>query len=207
MNVENCDNCGTIIGKLEQAYVVEDKIVCSECYHKLKSKNQADNNTIVRRSDPQAVVAMPVANPKQANKSGGWFSKLIIVALLILLFFAWIKIEQLEELRVEDAMEGGDLQSYNEELELKLETSQKLLQTVTKEYKQTLAFNEALETQNEELQSQIEVILANQLADDKRQKVLMKFLDQLHESSMQSERERTKLWIEEEKTRREMFFK
>ena len=109
MKSEICTNCDTTIGKLEQAYVFEDKIVCNTCYNELKSKDQADNNTVVRQSDPQAVVAMPMRDITQDDQSGSWFKKLVFVSLIIALIFAWTKIEHLEELRIEDAMEGGAL--------------------------------------------------------------------------------------------------
>lgn len=34
--LQKCENCGATIGKLEQAYVFEDHIVCSQCHQKLK---------------------------------------------------------------------------------------------------------------------------------------------------------------------------
>jgi uncharacterized RDD family membrane protein YckC len=36
--VEVCENCGRTIGKLEQAYVFKNHIVCQQCYEKLKKQ-------------------------------------------------------------------------------------------------------------------------------------------------------------------------
>jgi len=36
--VEVCENCGRTIGKLEQAYVFKNHIVCKQCYEKLKKQ-------------------------------------------------------------------------------------------------------------------------------------------------------------------------
>lgn len=38
--LEICSNCGREISRSEQAYVLNDKIVCAECNGKLRSKNQ-----------------------------------------------------------------------------------------------------------------------------------------------------------------------
>jgi hypothetical protein len=35
MKVETCKNCGRTIGKLEQAYVFHENVVCQDCYAKL----------------------------------------------------------------------------------------------------------------------------------------------------------------------------
>jgi ribosome-binding protein aMBF1 (putative translation factor) len=38
MRTETCQNCGRIIGKLEQAYIYQNHIVCNQCYSTLTSK-------------------------------------------------------------------------------------------------------------------------------------------------------------------------
>lgn len=45
--VEYCENCGRIIGNLEQAYVYHNQIVCKQCYSKLTSEkvSSATNNS------------------------------------------------------------------------------------------------------------------------------------------------------------------
>ena len=36
MENEICENCGRQIGRLEQAWVYDNKIVCQACYNRLK---------------------------------------------------------------------------------------------------------------------------------------------------------------------------
>jgi DNA-directed RNA polymerase subunit RPC12/RpoP len=40
MNIENCSNCGRVIGKLEQAYIIQGKIVCEDCNKRLNPNNK-----------------------------------------------------------------------------------------------------------------------------------------------------------------------
>jgi hypothetical protein len=40
MNVENCSNCGRVIGKLEQAYTLQNHILCKGCYARLSSPTE-----------------------------------------------------------------------------------------------------------------------------------------------------------------------
>lgn len=35
--METCENCGSVIGKLETPYIFNDSVVCSQCYQRLGS--------------------------------------------------------------------------------------------------------------------------------------------------------------------------
>ncbi len=49
MSLEQCQNCGSSIGKLERAFVFNNNIVCSECYAKLnKTKGEHSNIRMVK---------------------------------------------------------------------------------------------------------------------------------------------------------------
>jgi hypothetical protein len=41
MENEVCENCGRVVGKLEQAFVYEGHIVCKQCNEKLQDERQA----------------------------------------------------------------------------------------------------------------------------------------------------------------------
>ena len=43
IDIEICSNCGREIGRLEQAYVFEGKIVCAECDNALRTSRIADS--------------------------------------------------------------------------------------------------------------------------------------------------------------------
>jgi hypothetical protein len=47
MGLETCENCERIIGKLEQAYVYNNKVICKECNALLciKTNNEPANNS------------------------------------------------------------------------------------------------------------------------------------------------------------------
>ncbi len=37
--IKKCENCGSVIGKLEKSYTFEKHLVCAECYKKLKNQD------------------------------------------------------------------------------------------------------------------------------------------------------------------------
>jgi ribosome-binding protein aMBF1 (putative translation factor) len=37
--LENCENCGRAIGKLEMAHVWSERVVCRECHTRLNTQN------------------------------------------------------------------------------------------------------------------------------------------------------------------------
>jgi hypothetical protein len=51
MNVENCSNCGEVIGKLEQAYAWQNHILCEQCMVKQRTRllNPTETPTVAQR--------------------------------------------------------------------------------------------------------------------------------------------------------------
>jgi hypothetical protein len=49
MNVENCSNCGGVIGKLERAYVFHENVVCQHCYQKLTDTEDKQVQTAIKK--------------------------------------------------------------------------------------------------------------------------------------------------------------
>lgn len=39
IQIKKCENCGSVIGKLEKSYTFEEHLVCAECYKKLKNQD------------------------------------------------------------------------------------------------------------------------------------------------------------------------
>ncbi len=50
LHTEICENCGIVIGKLEQACVFRDNVVCHHCYEKLYNKTHVKSNQKSRKS-------------------------------------------------------------------------------------------------------------------------------------------------------------
>ena len=73
MNVENCSNCGRVIGKLEQAYAWQNHILCKECYAKL-------SNPTVAQPIPADVHTPTIQPPPQRSIVK---STLIVMATII----------------------------------------------------------------------------------------------------------------------------
>ena len=50
MGLETCENCGRTIGKLEQAYIHNNKVVCKECNELLHIKTKQDEPTFIAKN-------------------------------------------------------------------------------------------------------------------------------------------------------------
>jgi hypothetical protein len=82
MNVENCSNCERGIGKLEQAYIYGNHIVCKECYSLLMSSGEDNKNinsddristdmTDKKNESPHMLQREVMTNVKQGAFLGG----------------------------------------------------------------------------------------------------------------------------------------
>ncbi len=56
--VEQCENCGRLIGKLEQAYVYEGRVVCEQCNEKLTKGPKKPTETKRGRNKRDLVVSL-----------------------------------------------------------------------------------------------------------------------------------------------------
>jgi hypothetical protein len=74
--IETCTNCDTKIGRLEQAYLWHDQVVCERCHKKLSLKTSQTGASAV----PQAGSA---AKPKSFFRTGFGITCGVIVALAV----------------------------------------------------------------------------------------------------------------------------
>jgi len=65
---EHCENCGNVIGRLEQAFVHEGHIVCEKCYEKLK--NGAISQAVTKSKSAKVIDTTQLSQPR-CNLCGG----------------------------------------------------------------------------------------------------------------------------------------
>jgi uncharacterized membrane protein YhaH (DUF805 family) len=66
MNVETCSNCGQVVGKLEQAYIFHENVVCQHCYRRLTDTE--DKQVQAKTERPVEIQAETV--PPQTKTQG-----------------------------------------------------------------------------------------------------------------------------------------
>ena len=89
MSIETCANCGSAIGKLEQACVFEGNVVCAACNSKLRKKPEVANQ------DPAAIAEGVIEQkilkqspaPFRGNLGLSCLSVLFIVSSIVILLF------------------------------------------------------------------------------------------------------------------------
>jgi hypothetical protein len=67
MNVENCSNCGGVIGKSEPAYVYRENVVCQNCHKKLTNTEDKQGQSAIKK--PIEVKAETVPPQIEQEKS------------------------------------------------------------------------------------------------------------------------------------------
>ena len=68
MNVENCSNCGGVIGKLEQAYVFRENVVCPHCYRRLTDTEDKQIQAAIKRPIEVKTEAVPPQTEAREQK-------------------------------------------------------------------------------------------------------------------------------------------
>jgi ssDNA-binding Zn-finger/Zn-ribbon topoisomerase 1 len=68
MNVENCSNCGGVIGKLEQAYVFHENVVCQHCYRRLTDTEDKQVQATIERPIEVKAEAVPPQTEARGQK-------------------------------------------------------------------------------------------------------------------------------------------
>ena len=81
MGLETCENCERIIGKIEQAYIYNNKIICKECYTRLH--NEIDAKDINNSKAP--INTIPYKKVQPIEKTGKQYKAGMLIGIIILL--------------------------------------------------------------------------------------------------------------------------
>ena len=80
MTDETCANCGNMIGKLQNAYIFKDKIVCHKCNSILKDK---DYQTKLQASSPPPLHVAQSSDLREINKSTSFLAGVVKVIITL----------------------------------------------------------------------------------------------------------------------------
>jgi len=78
---ETCANCGDKIGKLQTAYIFNDKIVCHKCNLILQAESSVSE---IKSNSPPPLHVAHSSDLREINKSTQ-FLKNVVIAIIILL--------------------------------------------------------------------------------------------------------------------------
>jgi hypothetical protein len=67
MKVETCKNCGRTVGKLEQAYVFHEDVVCQDCYAKLTEAEDKQVQAAIKKPIGVKVESTPPQTEQQKS--------------------------------------------------------------------------------------------------------------------------------------------
>ena len=81
MDEETCANCGDKIGKLQTAYIFNDKIVCHKCNLILHAENSVSE---IKSSSPPLRVA-PASDLQEINKSTHFLATVVWVMVILVI--------------------------------------------------------------------------------------------------------------------------